>query len=669
MTMRKKQLLFLFFLALAASSLFAATPAATLTIQAGQPGAKINPVMWGIFFEDINFGADGGLYAELVKNRSFEFPDPLMGWREIGQTGAGGSIEIRDDHPFNPANLHYLRLKDEKDGGSVGMSNEGFRGIGVRRGEKYNFSVEARAVDGKLVLRVELVATNGEILAQTELPHFSKQWGKYTAELRAGATEPKACLKVIVEGRGTLDLDMISLFPANTWKHRPNGLRTDLVRMLADLKPGFMRFPGGCIVEGRTLTNRYQWKNTIGDVADRQLIMNRWNVEFEKRGRGAPDYYQSFGLGFYEYFQLCEDLGAEPLPILNCGMACQFNSGELCPPDQLGPYIQDALDLIEFANGPVTSEWGAKRAAMGHPRPFSLKMIGVGNEQWGPQYLERYPKFAGALKAKHPEIQLVAASGPDPSGERFDFLWSKWRELKPDFVDEHFYRPPDWFLGNTRRYDQYDRNGPKVFAGEYAAHAKSRANCLESALAEAAMMTGFERNADVVRLASYAPLFANADAWQWGPDLIWFDNLRVFGTPDYYVQQLFSRNRGDVVLPVALESLAPETGKPLQLFASATRDDKAGEIILKVVNVTTNAIPVSVNLQGVTRVGAKGTEIVLTGSSLKDENSFNDPAKVAPKTGTFAVRGPAFDHTFPGISVTVLRVKVKNQIGNCKPQN
>jgi alpha-N-arabinofuranosidase len=662
MTMMKKRFLVLFFSALVAGVSFAATPAVTLIIQAGQPGAKINPAMWGIFFEDINFGADGGLYAELIKNRSFEFPDPFMGWSKTGSGVKAGNVQIRDDSPFDPANPHYLRI-DPHDAGEFGVSNEGFRGIGVNKGKKYIFSAEARSSEGgPLTLRIKLVSTNGEILAQTKLRGFTKQWKKYTVELRAKATEPKARLNVIVEGRGALDLDMISLFPADTWKHRPNGLRADLVQMLADLKPGFLRFPGGCIVEGRTLANRYQWKNTIGDVAGRQLILNRWNVEFAKRGRGAPDYYQSFGLGFFEYFQLCEDIGAEPLPILNCGMACQFNSGELAPLDQLDPYIQDALDLIEFANGPVTSAWGAKRAAMGHPKPFNLKMLGVGNEQWGPQYIERYTKFAQAFKTKHPEIQLVAASGPDPGGERFDFLWSKWRELNPDFVDEHFYRPPAWFLNNTRRYDHYDRNGPKVFVGEYATHVRSRANNLESALAEAAMMTGFERNADVVRMASYAPLFLDVNAGQWQPDLIWFDNLRVFGTPDYYVQQLFSRNCGDVVLPVTLEGLDPEPGQagPPNLFVSATRDDQAGEIILKVVNVTTNAIPTGVNLNGVVRAGTRVTETVLTGSGLNDENSFSDPTKVAPKTRAFVVSGSAFNHTFPGSSVTVLRVKAKN---------
>jgi alpha-L-arabinofuranosidase len=339
-----------------------------------------------------------------------------------------------------------------------------------------------------------------------------------------------------VEGKGGFDVDMVSLFPEKTWKGRPGGLRADMVQMLADLKPGFMRFPGGCIVEGTDLARRYQWKKTLGPVEERPLLVNRWNYEFLHRP--TPDYFQSFGLGFYEYFQLCEDIGAQPLPILNCGMACQFNSSELCPLDQLDSFVQDALDLIEFANGPVTSEWGAKRGALGHPAPFGMKMMGVGNEQWGPEYVERYARFAKTLKQKHPEIALIAAAGPSPDDDRFKFLWSNLRKLNADIIDEHCYARPNWFLNNTHRYDDYDPNGPKVFMGEYAAQSdrtlstKNR-NDLECALAEAAYLTGLERNAAVVRMASYAPLFSHTDAWQWTPDLIWVNNLSVVPTPNY----------------------------------------------------------------------------------------------------------------------------------------
>jgi alpha-N-arabinofuranosidase len=633
-----------FALILSARVLLAAEPDVRLTIQADKPGARINPSMWGVFFEDINFGADGGLYAELVKNRSFEFPEALMGWMSAAQTVA---LEIRSEDPFSSAQPNYLRIA-----GGASIANEGFRGMGIREGETYLFSVQARATEGKPVLRVELVSSNGQKLVSSQIKGISPKWGERTAKLRAFATDPKANLKISVEG-GTADLDIISLFPQNTWKNRPNGLRADMVQMLADLKPGFFRFPGGCIVEGRVLTNRYEWKTTIDSVADRKPIMNRWNVEFARHGRGASDYYQSFGLGFFEYFQLSEDLGAEPMPIINCGMACQYNSGELVPLGELDPYIQDALDLIEFANGSTKTTWGAKRAAMGHPKPFNLKMLGIGNEQWGPQYIERYTKFAEVLKAKHPEIQLIAAAGPDPSGERFDFLWPKLRELNADIVDEHFYRPPDFFFNNVTRYDNYDRNGPKVFAGEYACHVRSRANNLEAAIAEAAVMTGFERNAEVVRMAAYAPLFAHVDAWQWNPDLIWVDNLRVMGTPNYYVQQLFSRNRGDVVLPI--ETKVPSGSK---FFASAVRDEKAREVIVKVVNATSNSVNAAIELSGVKKVSS-GKLTVLTSADLNDQNTLDNPRKVSPVTQKLEIAGASFSHTFPANSLTVLRIQAR----------
>ena len=419
------------------------------------------------------------------------------------------------------------------------------------------FSVQARAASpgATVSLRVELVSANNRVLGTAKLSNFTDKWAKYTVTLQASDTEAKGHLNISAEG-GPLDVDMVSLFPADTWKNRPGGLRADMVQLLADLHPGFLRFPGGCIVEGSELDRRYQWKTTIGPIEDRKLIINRWNYEFKHRP--TPDYFQTFGLGFFEFFQLCEDIGASPLPIINCGMACQFNTGQLVPLDQLDPYIQDALDLIEFANGAPNTEWGAKRAAMGHSTPFNLKMMGVGNEQWGPQYLERYTRFAKVLKEKHPEITLISdAALPSPSDDRFDFLWPRLSKMPKglvDIVDQHCYARPIWFLNNAGRYDKYDRSGPKVFMGEYAAQSDKivsvdNKNNWECALSEAAYMTGLERNADVVRMASYAPLFAQVDGWQWTPNLIWTDNLRAYGTPNYYVQQMFSRNRGDEVLP------------------------------------------------------------------------------------------------------------------------
>jgi len=641
---------------------FGAESGVQLVARADRPGTRISPTMYGVFFEDINFGADGGLYAELVKNRSFEFPEALMGWSEVKKGATAGSIQILDQDPFNATNPHYLRLKLQEAGNGYGVANAGFSGIGVRKGEDYLFSAFVRG-DEKARLCIELVADSGQVLAHTTLKAVRSQWTKETGKLRPTATEAKARLQVLLETPGTVDLDMVSLFPQKTWKKRPNGLRADLVQWLADLKPGFVRFPGGCIVEGRYLSTRYQWKNTIGKAETRKLIINRWNDEFKHRP--APDYFQSFGLGFYEYFLLCEDIGAEPLPILNCGMACQFNSGELVPLDQLDPYLQDALDLIEFANGPATSTWGAKRAEMGHPKPFNLKLLGVGNEQWGPQYIERYERFAKVLKEKHSEIKLVSSAGPSPDDERFHFLWPKLRELKADIVDEHCYANPEWFFDNAGRYDKYDRNGPKVFMGEYAAQSvktvsPENRNNWQCALSEAAYMTGLERNADVVVMSSYAPLFAHEERWQWRPDLIWCDNLQSYGTPSYYVQQLFSLNRGDVVLPVEVTGQPPATSKQPGLYVTASRDQKSGEIILKVVSNAPRPTAADVKIEGIKQVARQGTMIVLAGAKLTDENSLAEPKKVAPVTSSLKGAGTSFQHTFPPYSLTVLRLKARD---------
>jgi alpha-L-arabinofuranosidase len=540
----------------------------------------------------------------------------------------------------------------------LGLANEGFRGIGVRKGEAYNFSAEIRKNEGSGIVRIELFGSDGTLLDSIRLETFTSNWKRYNAVLHPNDTDAHCKLYVLVEGKGSFDFDMVSLFPEKTWKNRPGGLRADMVQALADLKPGFMRFPGGCIVEGSELGVRYQWKKTIGPVEERPLLINRWNYEFVHRP--APDYYQSFGLGFFEFFQLCEDIGAEPLPILNCGMACQFNSAELCPTDQLATYLQDALDLVEFANGPATSDWGARRAALGHPEPFHLKMMGIGNEQWGPQYVERFAAFSKALKAKYPGLKLIAAAGPDPGDDRFKFLWSQFRTLKADIIDEHCYAQPAWFLANTHRYDQYDRNGPKVFMGEYAAQSdhtlstKNRNN-LTTAVAEAAYLTGLERNADVVRMASYAPLFAQVDVWQWTPDLIWVNNLTVLPTANYYVQQLFSRNRGDTVLPTVVKGEA--NGETV--FASATRENSSGEIILKVVNAAGSGTEVQIDIETATTVAGTAPMLVLTGASGNAMNSFEQPRKVVPVESSLKDVSKSFRQSFPANSVSVLRISLK----------
>jgi alpha-N-arabinofuranosidase len=642
----------------------AQTPVA-FNVKVDKPVTEIQPTMWGIFFEDINFGADGGIYAELIKNRSFEFAQPLMGWKEhkserfsLNKESGHLIIVSRRLKESQGSNPRFAQVTVAADKG-YGITNEGFRGIGVKKDMQYNLSLMASQREGSNTkIRVELVDAKGTVLGETIIAPSGKEWKKYTASFKATQTEPKAKLNLWFEGKGAIDLDMISMFPNDTWKQRPNGLRADLVQLLADMKPGFLRFPGGCIVEGRDLATRYQWKKTVGKVDDRTVLINRWNTEFSHRP--APDYFQSFGLGFFEYFQLAEDIGATPLPILSCGMACQFNTAELVPMDELDPYIQDALDLIEFANAGTDTPWGKVRAEMGHPSPFNLKFIGVGNEQWGTQYIERYKVFAKAIKEKYPQVSIVSGAGPFAEGELFDYASQELKQLNAEVVDEHYYKNPAWFLQNTKRYDAYDRKGPKIFAGEYAAQSKAVAspdnkNNWECALAEAAFMTGLERNADVVYLASYAPLFAHTEGWQWTPDLIWFDNLQSYGTPNYYVQKLFATNKGTHVLPLRYNN-EPVTGQN-QLYATAAWDQTSKEIILKIVNASDKEQLSEVRLERIRKLAPSGTISVLSSPQKDAVNSLEDPKHVSPVDGTIPVKGKKINFSLAPSSLTVVRVK------------
>jgi len=628
-----------------------------ISVYANQPGAKVQSTMWGLFFEDINFAADGGVYAELVKNRSFEFDDPMMGWKMLNN-GNGRLFIYKNEKTENP---HYIRLETHHEGAGFGIMNEGFRGMGVKQDATYNLSLQARNIKGtNNRLTVSIIDSLDHVLGEASLKIAGAEWTPYKAAITVSSGTAKAKLAVISHAVGTVDLDMISLFPADTWRGRPNGLRKDLVQLLADMKPGFLRFPGGCIVEGRTLSNRYQWKNTLGEPANRKLIINRWNTEFKHRL--TPDYFQSFGLGYFEYFQLAEDIGAEPLPIMNCGMACQYNTSELVPLDDIGPYIQDVLDLIEFANGPVTSRWGNIRAEMGHPEPFNLNMVGIGNEQWGPQYIERYQQFANVIKEKYPDMVLVSGAGPAPDGELFDFGWENLRKLNADMVDEHYYRNPEWFLDNASRYDSYDRNGPKVFAGEYAAHSKQDGSSLnhndwKSALVEAAFMTGLERNADIVHMASYAPLFAHVGGWQWTPDLIWFDNLSAFGTPNYYVQKLFSTNRGTHRLPVSPKT-SSSSGKE-RFYVSAVLDSGNREIIIKLVNFSDRALEKEIVVEGFDRLDPTAKMIILQHNELKAVNSIEFPEKISPVETVINSKKNPFPVSLGPNSFSVIKVKLQ----------
>jgi len=637
--------------------------AVNLVIDFKDTGIKIQPTMYGIFFEDINFAADGGLYAEMIKNRSFEFELPMMGWIEpnsnrhsLNKQSGIATIMTTSENTTNP---NFSRISVNNDKGYA-LINEGFRGMGIKKDARYNLSLKAANYSGTIKkIRVQFIDENNSVLGETIIAPTAATWQNYTAQLTATQTEAKAKLKITFEGTGIIDVDMISLFPEDTWKGRKNGLRKDLVKLLDDMNPGFLRFPGGCIVEGRTLEQRYQWKKTVGDVENRTTLINRWNTEF--RHKLVPDYFQSFGLGFFEYFLLSEDLGAEPLPIVSCGIACQFNTGELVPMHELEPYVQDALDLIEFANGSIDTPWGKIRNDMGHPKPFNLKYIGVGNEQWGPAYIERYKVFEKAIKGKYPNIIIVSGSGPYPDGDYFEYGMEELIKLNAEIIDEHYYRSPEWFRENAARYDSYDRKGPKIFAGEYAAHPKNvedgpKENNWEAALSEAAFMTGLERNAEVVILTSYAPLMAHIDAFQWAPDMIWFNNLESYGTPNYYVQKLFATNSGTDLIAITKD------GKPLigqnDLFASAVKDIDKKEVIIKLVNTAANAQDLNINLKG-KQLMSKGVALTLKSENLTDENSFESPKNMSPKESAVKLKGSNLPINIPAYSVTVLIFKMK----------
>ncbi len=632
-----------------------------ITVKADKPTAEIQPTMWGVFFEDINLGADGGIYAELVKNRSFEFTKAMMGWKILGKPKTEGDFLVINRHEENTNNPRFIRTTLHNAAQrSIGLTNEGFRGMGIKKDLRYDFSALVRRKSGSIKLLIELANSKDEVIGKTTInvEATNGDWKKISGSFTASATVLKAKFNIWMEGDGETDFDMISLFPSDTWKGRPGGMRADMIQLLADMKPGFIRFPGGCIVEGFELTGRYQWKKTIGAIEERQLIINRWNTEFAHRL--TPDYFQTFGLGFYEYFQLAEDIGAAPLPILNCGMACQFNSAEVVPMNQLDPYVQDALDLIEFANGAVTTQWGKVRADLGHPQPFNLKMMGVGNENWGPQYVERLQLFVKAIKAKYPDFKIVSSSGTDPNGDRFDYLNGELRKMNADIIDEHYYRRPEWFLQNASRYDNYDRKGPKIFGGEYAAQSDKTVsvdnkNNWQTALAEAAFMTGMERNADVVTMASYAPLFAHVDGWQWTPDLIWVNNLTSYGTPNYHVQKMFAINKGTHAVSI-LSNGSTIAGKD-SLYASAAIDKTTGELILKFVNASATEITRSVAVEGIKKTAALAKQIVLT-NQLNKVNSFENPFEVAPVESNIAVKNKKLNLQLKPYSFTVIKIKL-----------
>ena len=669
---------------LALASAMTATAATNdFVVQTKKLGAPIQSTMYGIFFEDINFAADGGLYAEMIKNRSFEFPQRLMGWTAFGKFEV-----LEQGGPFDK-NPHYVRLNDPGHPHKrTGIENEGFFGISVKKDATYRFSLYARVPEGGSgVLEVQLVDndTMGEHQEFTsqEIVVNGKDWQKYTITIKSPITIEDAHLRLFLRpeaGRdfwakmNSIDIEHVSMFPTDTWKGRENGMRKDLAQALCDLHPGVFRFPGGCIVEGTNLEQRYQWKNSVGPVENRPLNENRWENTFPYRL--FPEYHQSYGLGFFEYFQLCEDFGCEALPVISCGLACQFQNeiwsekDAHVAVDDLDAYIQDALDLVEFANGPVDSKWGKVRAEMGHPAPFNLKYLGVGNEQWdydeehgGPNnaFTARLKKFNDALRAAYPNLKLIGTTGPNSEGWDFDLLQPRMKELKVDLYDEHYYRNEQWFLSHGHRYDSYDRKGPKVFAGEYACHGDGKKwNHFYTSLLEAAHMTGIERNADIVHMATYAPLFAHVKGWQWRPDMIWFDNLRSFKSVSYYVQQLYCHYKGTNVLPLTMnkKSVAGDADQN-GLFASAVYDKETDSYIVKVANVGDEAQTLNLQFQGMKKGAtfSSAKQILLAYPEMDAENTLDEPEKITPKETALSVDGQTLSVELQGKAFAVYILK------------
>lgn len=651
--------------------------AQTKNTQLPKAAKKISSDLFGLFFEDINYAADGGLYAELVQNRSFEYSPTdnrqwhsLSFWEYITPGFSYGSLNIETNQPVHVNNPHYAVLTIEHVGTvpkpteenkrqplpasittgrpGVGIKNPGFGNIIAKKGEGFKCSFFAKQLsDNPVDVYVSLQDKKGNVLAESKINIHNRDWSNYTTTLSSSDNCDSTQVVLLAVTNGKLALDLISVFPDNTFKGRENGLRKDLAQLLADMKPSFIRFPGGCLAHGDGIGNMYRWKNTIGPLEQRVEQKNLWG------------YHQTAGLGYYEYFQFCEDIGAMPLPVLPAAVSCQNSGGtwriggtgqKALPLEEMQAYIQEVLDLVEWANGPATSIWGAKRAQAGHPKPFNLTYIGIGNEdKITPEFEQRFKMIHEAVKAKYPEIILIGTSGPFHSGEDFDKGWKIANDLKVAVVDEHYYVQPDWLISNQYRYDSYNRNNGKVYLGEYA----SWGNKLYNAITEALFMIGLERNGDVVSMASYAPLFAKNNFTQWSTDMIFFDNSSYYLTPNYHVQKMFSTNSGDyyvggVVIGNKADSL---------IAGSCVYDSKSGDIILKLVNAGKDAKSFEVNLANIAKPISDATIQQLKGEAAA-ANSFQAPENIMPIKTVFKT-GEKFQYESPAMSLTVIRIKTR----------
>ncbi len=631
----------------------------TATVTLDKNGAKpISDEFIGIFFEDINYGADGGLYAELIQNRDFEYSDKdRKEWTPTSYWIAKDlSLSIDTSNPIHPNNANYAVCKTEDRSGY--LTNEGFDGIVVKKGEKYLFNLFGRAVS-KTSLKVSLIDKDGKVLAQTKINvPAGSEWSKLDSSLISKADCSNACLQIEIPAKSEVSLDMVSLFPEKTFKGRKNGLREDLAQTLADLHPKFMRFPGGCVSHGNGIDNIYDWKGSVGPLEARKPLPNLWG------------YHQTRGLGFYEYFLFCEDLGMQPLPVLAAGVPCQNSShhskythdeltanGQQCgiPLEDMPAYIQDILDLVEYANGPADSEWGRLRAEAGHPEPFNLKYLGIGNEDLISQtFKERFKMIRDAVNAKYPDITVVGTVGPFFEGSDYEEGWKFAHKENVEIVDEHYYVAPGWYVNNRNFYDNYDRKGPKVYLGEYASHYPGRESNLECALSIGLYLTDVERNADVVTMTSYAPLLSKKGRTQWRPDLIYFDNESISVSPDYYVQQMYGANPGSTYIPSSIalhEKCCGKCGRtPKEISAddvtnrfgiSTVVDETTGDTIVRIANLL--PVEVDVNLEGYPSGMSEIT--VLTGNPRD--------TKVEPSVSKTEINGSV---SVPAYSFTTMRI-------------
>ncbi|WP_255510511.1 alpha-L-arabinofuranosidase C-terminal domain-containing protein [Flavobacterium sp. GSA192] len=624
---------------------------ATITVEASQ-SKKISNMLTGVFFEDINYAADGGLYAELIQNRDFEYAlSDKEGRDKSWNSSKSWSIEgnqntftIDSLSPIHENNKHYAILKTVEVG--KGFSNEGFDGIALKAGEKYDFSLFSRNLAGaNTKLLVRLVGKNGEKYAETTINSNSVNWKKYSTVLISNKTVADAKLEIVPQNIGSIALDMISLFPQKTFKGRKNGLRADLAQTIADIQPKFMRFPGGCVAHGDGLGNIYHWKNTIGPLESRKPQRNLWG------------YHQSMGLGYFEYFQFCEDMGAAPLPVVSAGVPCQ-NSGVGgagqqggIPMSDMDEYVQDVLDLIEYANGDVNTKWGKKRAEAGHPKPFNLKYVGIGNEDLITDiFEERFTMIFNAVKAKYPEITVIGTVGPFYEGTDYNEGWALADKLNIPMVDEHYYESVGWFINNQDFYDKYDRSKSKVYLGEYAAFLPGRPNNIETALAEALYLTSIERNGDVVSMASIAPMLAKEGHTQWNPDIIYFNNSEVKPTVGYQVQKMYGNNAGDTYFSNDISISDTSESVRKRIGVSVVRDSKSNDLIVKLVNMLPVSVNTQLNLKNLGVVASNASRTLLTGAP--------DSKTALPKTDTIAVN-EEFSSELPAYSFSLIRIKTK----------